>query len=113
MSFDNIIGNENEKVLLNKTISSNNVLHSYLFLGIEGIGKSLFAKEFAKMLLCNENKENCDTCKSCIEFEKNNHPDFMMIENEEKVIKIEQIRYMRTKNFRKANYIKKKSIYYK
>lgn len=97
MGFEYIIGNEKVKELLNKTISSNNILHSYLFLGIDGIGKSLFAKEFAKMILCQETKEPCNKCKSCIEFENNNNPDFMLIENEEKVIKIEQIRYMNQK----------------
>ena len=88
MSFENIIGNEKVKELLNKTISSNNILHSYLFLGIEGIGKSLFAKEFAKMILCQEEKRACNKCKSCIEFENGNNPDFAIIEAEEKNIKI-------------------------
>ena len=49
MAFENLIGNEKIKTLLISAIQSNNVLHSYLFTGIEGIGKSLFAKEFAKM----------------------------------------------------------------
>lgn len=97
MSFENIIGNEKVKELLNKTISSNNILHSYLFFGIEGIGKSLFAKEFAKMILCQEEKRACNNCKSCIEFENGNNPDFAIIEAEEKNIKIEQIRYIEQK----------------
>lgn len=98
MSFDNIIGNEKIKDLLKKSIEQNNILHSYLFLGIDGIGKSLFAREFSKTILCENKEEKCNKCKSCIEFENNNHPDFMIIENEDKSIKIEQIRYMRTKN---------------
>lgn len=98
MSFENIIGNEKTKELFKKSIEQNNILHSYLFLGIEGIGKSLFAREFSKMILCENKKEKCNKCKSCIEFENNNHPDFMIIENEEKTIKIEQIRYLRAKN---------------
>lgn len=97
MNFDNIIGNEKVKELLNKTISSNNILHSYMFLGVEGIGKSLFAKEFAKMILCGENERPCNKCKSCIEFENNNNPDFTIIDTEEKNIKIEQIRYIEQK----------------
>lgn len=98
MSFENIIGNDKVKKILNKTIDSNNILHSYLFLGVEGVGKSIFAKEFAKMILCNDKQNKpCGKCKSCLEFENNNNPDFMMIENEEKVIKIEQIRLMNTK----------------
>ena len=47
MRFENIVGNERVKELLNKAINSNNILHSYLFLGIDGIGKKIFAQEFA------------------------------------------------------------------
>lgn len=97
MSFNNIIGNEKVKELLNKSIEQNNILHSYLFLGIEGIGKSLFAKQFAKMILCQNDIKPCNKCKSCIEFENNNNPDFTMINNDEKVIKIDQIREMNKK----------------
>ncbi len=60
MSFNNIIGNEKVKELLNKSIEQNNILHSYLFLGIEGIGKSLFAKQFAKMILCQNDIKPCN-----------------------------------------------------
>lgn len=97
MSFNNIIGNEKVKELLNKSIEQNNILHSYLFLGIEGIGKSLFAKQFAKMILCQNDIKPCNKCKSCIEFENNNNPDFTIINNDEKVIKIDQIREMNKK----------------
>lgn len=97
MSFNNIIGNEKVKELLNKSIEQKNILHSYLFLGIEGIGKSLFAKQFAKMILCENDIKPCNKCKSCLEFENNNNPDFIIINNEEKVIKIDQIREMNKK----------------
>lgn len=105
MGFDNIIGNENVKDLLNKTVSSNNILHSYLFSGEEGIGKLLFAKEFAKMILCQGDIKPCNSCKSCWEFENDNNPDFAIIEkgfdedkNKEKnYISIDQIRYMNEK----------------
>lgn len=97
MSFKNIIGNEKTKELLKRSIEQNNILHSYLFLGIEGIGKSLFAKQFAKMILCQNDIKPCNKCKSCIEFENNNNPDFTIINNDEKVIKIDQIREMNKK----------------
>lgn len=97
MSFENIIGNEKVKQMIEKTVKSNNILHSYLFLGIEGIGKSIFANEFAKMILCKGENKPCGTCESCLKFENNNHPDLMIIENEEKTIKIEQIRYLQQK----------------
>lgn len=48
MNFSNIIGNDNVKVLLDNLITANNLVHSYMFVGTEGIGKVLFAKNFAK-----------------------------------------------------------------
>lgn len=97
MSFDQIIGNDKIKTLLKTTISHNNILHSYMFIGQEGIGKYLFAKEFAKAILChqNDNDKPCYHCQSCISFDSNNHPDFLTFDSEDgKSIKIEQIRYL-------------------
>ena len=95
MSFEKIIGNDDNKKLLENTVRSNNVLHSYLFFGTEGIGKKIFAKEFSKMILCNSKDEKpCNKCKSCIEFDSNNNPDFFVIEPDGSSIKIEQIRQM-------------------
>lgn len=96
MSFENLIGNEKVKDILNKSIETGSILHSYLFVGIGGIGKSLFAKEFAKSILCLEQKM-CGKCTSCLEMENNNHPDFMQIEPDGNNIKIEQIRFMQQK----------------
>ena len=95
--FENILGNEKIKQELNIAIKNKKISHSYLFIGTEGIGKKLIAKEFSKRLLCLSEIEN-DNCKSCIEFDNNNHPDFKLIEAEDnKSIKIEQIRYMQKK----------------
>ena len=98
MSFNNIIGNNNVKNILIKSINNETVLHSYMFIGEQGIGKKLIAEQFAKMILCEayEGKE-CDKCKSCVEFNSGNNPDFKMIEPDGKTIKIEQIREMQTK----------------
>ena len=49
MNFSNIIGNDEVKSLLDNLIRTNNVVHSYMFVGTNGIGKLLFAKEFAKI----------------------------------------------------------------
>ena len=50
MSFNELIGNEKIKKELNETIKNNKLLHSYLFIGQEGIGKRKFAMEFAQMI---------------------------------------------------------------
>ena len=49
-----IKGNIKNQKDLEKIVQSKNVLHSYLFLGKEGIGKKQIAKEFAKKILCIE-----------------------------------------------------------
>ena len=95
--FENIIGNEKNKEILKKSIELNKTSHSYIFWGTEGIGKKLIAKEFAKNILClTKQMSNCG-CKSCIEFDSDNNPDFILIESEEGKIKIEKIRELQRK----------------
>lgn len=95
MNFSNIIGNDDIKELLNNSIVSNNLVHSYMFVGTDGIGKRLFARELAKIILCLGENKACGSCSSCIKFESGNHPDFTMIDAEDgKSIKIGQIRLM-------------------
>ena len=96
--FDEIIGNEKIKEELKRSLEEDKISHSYMFVGIEGIGKQLIAKAFAQMILCtNETEKGCDKCKSCIEFQSQNHPDFLYIEPDGNSIKIEQIRYLQRK----------------
>ena len=108
--FDDIIGNIKIKEILESAIKTNNILHSYLFVGTEGIGKSIFAKKFAKMILCiNKDKEECNnTCESCIKFDNNNNPDFKIIKPDGNNIKIEQIRQMNSKIVEKPIIAQKK-----
>ena len=94
--FENILGNEKNKKILEKSMELKKISHSYIFWGTEGIGKKLIAKEFAKRILCLEQQEDCK-CKSCIEFDSNNNPDFQLIEPNEGKVKIEQIREMQRK----------------
>ena len=95
--FENIIGNDKIKEVLTESVKNQTATHSYLFIGISGIGKKMIAKEFAKMLLCTRENKYCNACKSCIEFDSNNNPDFMCIEPEGNTIKIDQIRYLQRK----------------
>ena len=91
--FKNLVGNDNIKKDLNKILESRNISHSYMFIGTAGIGK----KEFAKAILCENTNDICETCKSCIEFQNNNNPDFYYIGLEENSIKIDTIRKMQQK----------------
>lgn len=95
--FDSIIGNDKIKNQLKQAVDLNKASHSYLFLGISGIGKKMIAKEFAKMILCVNEEKYCNKCKSCIEFDSNNNPDFSLIEPDGASIKIDQIRQIQKK----------------
>lgn len=109
--FENIIGNDNIKEILKNSVENNKASHSYLFVGIQGIGKKMIAKQFAKMLLClSDDKKYCNSCKSCIEFDTNNNPDFMIISPDGNSIKIEQIRYVQ-KKIQEKPIISNKKVY--
>ena len=95
--FDNIIGNTKIKETLIESVKQNKTSHSYLFVGIQGVGKKIMATEFAKGLLCLDKSKYCNNCKSCIEFNTNNNPDFLLIEPDGNSVKIEQIRDMQKK----------------
>ena len=107
MAFENIVGNEKVKQFCIKAIESNSVLHSYMFVGTKGIGKFLFAKEFAKEILCHKKEE---PCKSCISFISENHPDFQIVKPDGANIKIEQIRNLINKILEKP-IVSEKKVY--
>ena len=108
--FDKILGNDRIKQQLKQAVDLNKTSHSYLFLGISGIGKKMIAKDFAKMILCENEDKYCNHCKSCIEFDSNNNPDFMLIEPDGTSLKIDQIRQMQ-KKILEAPIISKNKVY--
>lgn len=109
MSFNNLIGNEQIKIILQNAVQLNKISHSYMFIGQAGVGKTLFAKEFAKMILCQDNNNKpCNKCKSCMELENNNNPDFILIQPEDDKIKIEQIRNLQSKILEKPIILNRK-----
>ena len=108
--FDKILGNDKIKSQLKQAVDLRKTSHSYLFLGTSGIGKKMIAKEFAKMILCESEEKYCNHCKSCIEFDSNNNPDFSLIEPDGTSIKIEQIRQIQKKII-EAPIISKNKVY--
>lgn len=110
--FDKILGNDKIKKQLKQAVCLNKTSHSYLFVGTSGIGKKMIAKEFAKMILCESKDEEkyCNNCKSCIEFDSNNNPDFSIISPDGNSIKIDQIRQIQKKII-EAPIISKNKVY--
>ncbi len=84
--FSHILGNEPIKAYLEKALQSDILHHTLLFSGMEGIGKSLFAKALARRLL--------DSCETRVQ--KEIHPDLHILKPEGKsgLHPVEQIREM-------------------
>ena len=101
MHFDNIVGHDFQKNLLRRAVVEERVSHSYLFYGLDGVGKRLVALGFAKILNCltpvstrdlSSGGGSCD-CKSCRKIDKGIHPDVFVIEYKGlRDIKVDQIR---------------------
>ncbi len=95
MPFTDILAQNHIIDHFKKAIEADHLSHAYIFTGQEGVGKTLFAKEFAKALNCKSDKnDSCNSCPNCIRIEKQSHPDVFWIDREEKAkfIKIENIR---------------------
>ena len=54
----------------------------------------LFAKEFAKAILCQGKIKPCGECESCVSFNGNNNPDIIIVDEEENSIKTDTIKQM-------------------
>ena len=98
MAFKDILGHEKPIRLLQQAIKTDKVVHSYLFLGNEGIGKKQVALQFSKALNClgggNETGEACDHCIACKKVDGGQHPDVLLLEPENHTLKVEQVRQM-------------------
>ena len=96
--FNDIIGHEDIKRYFNKAIETHKVAHSYIFEGIEGVGKKTIALAVAKALLCQDGDVPCGQCKACIMVDAGTHPDIVFVEKDTKVTKIQTIRDQVVKN---------------
>ena len=80
---------------LNEMLHADKFPHALLFTGPDGTGKSEFAVEYAKRLLCTSDREEaCGSCHSCEVFSAETHPDYINIApaEEGKLIGVDVIR---------------------
>lgn len=83
--------------MLRQAVAAKKVAHAYLFVGPQGVGKRLTARELAKSLTCLQPQPDgsaCDTCRSCrkVAAEPPVHPDLLLVEPEGRFIRTEQMR---------------------
>ncbi len=92
MRFADIIGQEDIKQRLVRTVEENRVSHAQLFLGPEGSGKLALAVAYAQYINCTNKQDgdSCGECPSCIKYQKFIHPDLHFIYPTAKVKNIEK-----------------------
>ncbi len=94
LAFSRILAQEKAKDILLRALVADKISHAYLFKGMSGVGKKTMAKAFAALLNCHNrmDSESCGICPSCKKMASGNHPDFIEIIPDGKMVKIDQIR---------------------
>lgn len=104
ISFQAIIGHEEQKARLSRMMSEKRLPHALLFYGPQGVGKLGVARALAAALLClGEGERPCGHCASCLKLKEDAHPDYFELHpegNKLKTIRIDQIRAMQTETAR-------------
>jgi DNA polymerase-3 subunit delta' len=81
MKFAEVIGQEEVKKKLIKTVKTSRVSHAQLFFGPQGSGKLALALAYAQYINCKDKQDDdsCGVCPSCIKYSKVIHPDLHFI----------------------------------
>ncbi len=101
MPFNQVIGHDRQKQILQSMVCKERFGHAHLFSGNSSIGKGLIAKMFAQAINCESpqhKSDACGACRTCEEVEQSIHPDVHHIAPNREAdaksdeIKVDQIR---------------------
>ena len=81
MSFDALLGNEQLKKDLARSLQTGHISHCYLITGPEGSGKHTLARLLAAAILCQGRDKPCGLCRPCRKVMEGGHPDFITWED--------------------------------
>ncbi|MFB6225486.1 MAG: DNA polymerase III subunit gamma/tau, partial [Candidatus Paceibacteria bacterium] len=83
-TFSDFVGQETSRRILQNALVYNRTVHSYLFTGPRGTGKTSMARIFAKALNCDalqtETGEVCNACTSCVSITEGSFVDLIEID---------------------------------
>jgi len=82
MAWDRIRGHQPVVDSFRTAFNRGRFGQAYLFVGPEGIGKRLFARELAKAMLCEKPPAPltaCNHCSACAQVEAGTHPDLFRV----------------------------------
>ena len=109
MIFGRVQGQKRAARALEGFLRTGHIPSALLFVGPEGVGKALLAREFAKALLCHKRTDDgpCAVCADCVAIEKGVHPDVKAVNaayqaslreedpEKQKTLRVETIRHLR------------------
>ena len=81
MQFKEVLGQEQAKARLIKSVKDQRISHAQLFFGLPGTGKLPLAIAYAQYICCTAPREDdsCGVCPSCVKFAKLAHPDLHFV----------------------------------
>jgi DNA polymerase-3 subunit delta' len=92
-SFNDFLGNQKLKKDVEDMLKNNRFPHSIIIEGQKGLGKGFFAGILTKAIMCQQSATFCNKCSNCRKYDKDIHPDVLVIESgEQKSISVDQIR---------------------
>jgi len=98
MSFTKLIGNERNKLILQRLLERGSIASTLIFAGPEGVGKRQFALTMAKAANCQLAPagrfaiDSCDKCSVCRRIDEAAYGDVVTVEPDGQSIKIAQTR---------------------
>jgi len=96
MGFDRLLGNDQLKENLIKSLQKGHISHFYLISGPTGSGKRTLAQLMAAAILCKDTHRPCLSCNVCRKVMANTHPDFITVDDpEKKTVPVDLIRKAR------------------
>ncbi len=91
--FTDIVGHDQIVEHFRNTLRSRQISPAYILNGENGAGKNLLAKCFAKAIQCEAGYgDACNMCRSCRQFEGNNHPDIHWVTHEKTGIRVDEVK---------------------
>ncbi len=83
MPWLNLLGHDDVVAQFRNALGQGRLASTFLFVGPEGIGKRLFARQLAQSLLCQTHDEKllepCGVCPACVQVAADSHPDFLVV----------------------------------
>ena len=104
MFFESLLGNEQLKKNLARSLSAGHISHFYLISGPAGSGKHTLAKLLGAAILCRGAQKPCMSCPACRKVLSGAHPDFITVDDpEKKTVPVDLIRQARADMYIQPN----------